>query len=134
MESIALYFVAATLGGMIFFALGIAPAVFKSLSSQDAGAFLRVLFPRYYIGLIIGSAAAGIFFLKSAAVASIICFSIAISTLWVRQSLVPRINQLRDAELAGDKIAGSRFAKMHRLSVGINMIQLIGLLGLVILY
>ena len=38
--------------------------------------------------------------------ASMVCLLIAISTLWLRQRLVPRINALRDRELAGDVSAG----------------------------
>ena len=59
---------------------------------------------------------------------------VALSTLWVRQSLVPRINALRDAELGGDDAAGARFARLHRLSVVINMIQLAALLFLLVRY
>jgi hypothetical protein len=48
--------------------------------------------------------------------------------------LVPRINQLRDEELAGDETAGAQFAKLHRLSVIINMVQLAALIVLLIRY
>ena len=37
---------------------------------------------------------------------------------------MPRINALRDAELAGDAAAGTRFARLHRASVSVNMVQL----------
>ena len=60
--------------------------------------------------------------------AAAICFIIAGSTGWVRQILVPRINRLRDAELGGDADAGQQFARLHRWSVGINMVQLLALL------
>ena len=49
MELIALYTVAATLGAMVFFAVGIAPTVFQALPADEAGRFLRRLFPRYYL-------------------------------------------------------------------------------------
>ncbi len=55
METIALYVVAATLGSMVFFAAGIAPTVFQSLPEAEAGQFLRRLFPRYYLALILGA-------------------------------------------------------------------------------
>ena len=48
--------------------------------------------------------------------------------------MVPRINQLRDAELAGDTAAGARFATLHRVSVIINMVQLLALLFLLLKY
>ena len=134
METIALYLVAATLGAMLFFAVGIAPTVFQALPIEQAGTFLRRLFPRYYLALIIGSALAGALWLQSAPWAGGTCLVIALSTLWVRQSLVPRINALRDAELDGDKVAGVQFARLHRLSVVINMIQLAALLLLLVRY
>ena len=134
METIALYLVAATLGAMLFFAVGIAPTVFQVLPIEQAGIFLRRLFPRYYLALIIGSGLAGALWVRSAPWAGGTCLMVALSTLWVRQSLVPRINALRDAELAGDGAAGARFARLHRLSVVINMIQLAALLFLLVRY
>ena len=50
---------------------------------------------------------------------------IALSGLFSRQSLIPKINNYRDAEIAGDKSAKSKFDRLHRLSVGINGGQII---------
>ena len=132
METIGLYIVAATLGSMVFFAAGIAPTVFQSLPEAEAGQFLRRLFPRYYLALIIGAGAAGLCFVMTSPLAAAVCLIIAGSTAWVRQVLVPRINQLRDAELGGDTDAGQQFARLHRWSVSINMVQLLALLILLI--
>ena len=134
METFALYVVAATLGAMLFFAVGVAPTVFQVLPIEEAGLFLRKLFPRYYLALIVGSGVAGGLWISSAPLAAAGCWLIALSTLWIRQSLVPRINQLRDAELAGDAAAGARFAKLHRVSVIINMVQLLALVALLLKY
>ncbi len=134
METLALYVVAATLGAMLFFAVGVAPTVFQALPIAEAGLFLRTLFPRYYLALIVGSGLAGGLWISSAPLAAAVCWLIALSTLWIRQSLVPRINQLRDAELAGDAAAGARFATLHRVSVIINMVQLLALVSLLLKY
>ena len=134
METLALYVVAATLGAMLFFAVGVAPTVFQALPIEQAGLFLRKLFPRYYLALIVGSGVACGLWISSTPLAATICLLIALSTLWIRQQLVPRINQLRDAELAGDAAAGARFATLHRLSVIINMGQLLALLFLLLKY
>ena len=134
METFALYVVAATLGAMLFFAVGVAPTVFQALAIEEAGLFLRKLFPRYYLALIVGSGVAGGLWITSAPTATAVCWLIALSTLWIRQSLVPRINQLRDAELAGDDAAGARFATLHRMSVIINMVQLLALVALLLKY
>ena len=134
METLALYVVAATLGAMLFFAVGVAPTVFQALPIQEAGLFLRKLFPRYYLALIVGSGVAGGLWISSAPLAAAVCWLIALSTHWIRQSLVPRVNQLRDAELAGDAAAGARFATLHRVSVIINMVQLLALVALLLKY
>jgi len=57
--------------------------------------------------------------------AAIVCLFLGVSTLWVRQWLLPRINAARDAQLAGDTEAGRRFHRDHKLSVGINLLQLV---------
>ncbi|MEC7611573.1 MAG: hypothetical protein VX814_07270, partial [Pseudomonadota bacterium] len=67
---------------------------------------------------------------ESAYQAAIVCLLVGVSTLWVRQWLMPRINTARDAQLAGDTEAGRRFDRDHKLSVGINMVQLVLLVGI----
>jgi hypothetical protein len=133
MEVIALYVIAGTLGAMLFFAIGVAPTVFQALPAEQAGLFLRKLFPRYYLSLIIGSTAGGLLWLGTQPLASGVCLLIAVSTLWIRQWLVPQINALRDRELSGDVSAGGEFARLHRLSVTINLLQLLALLGMLIM-
>ena len=122
------------LGAMLFFPSVVAPVVFTSLPEAQAGAFLRSMFPRYYAFMIALSLIAALFFLvvsdESASQASIVCLLVGVSTLWVRQWLLPRINTARDAQLAGDTEAGRRFDRDHKLSVGINMVQLMLLVGI----
>ena len=115
------------LGGMIFFPTVVAPTIFKSLEIEQAGSFLRKLFPSYYAFIIVVSGFAAIlddfknpvFF---------ICIVILVSTLIIRQFLMPRINIWRDAELAGDLTAGHKFKIAHRLTVVLNVGQMIGLI------
>lgn len=127
METAATVSISATLGAMLFFAIAIAPAVFQALPADQAGLFLRKLFPRYYAALIIGASTAGLLLLTKYPLYAGVCFLIAVSTVWIRQILVPQLNQLRDKELAGDAIAGQQFAKWHRISVAINLLQLLAL-------
>ena len=120
-------------GAMLFFPTVVAPVVFTSLPEAQAGAFLRSMFPRYYAFMIALSLIAALLFLvvsdESAYQAAIVCLFVGVSTLWVRQWLLPRINAARDAQLAGDAEAGRRFDRDHKLSVGINTLQLIFLAG-----
>ncbi len=122
------------LGAMLFFPSVVAPVVFTSLPEAQAGAFLRSMFPRYYAFMIALSLVAAFLFLvvsdESAYQAAIVCLLVGVSTLWIRQWLLPRINTARDAQLAGDTEAGRRFDRDHKLSVGINMVQLVLLVGI----
>ena len=122
------------LGAMLFFPSVVAPVVFTSLPEAQAGAFLRSMFPRYYAFMIALSLIAALLLLvandESAYQAAIVCLFVSLSTLWVRQWLLPRINTARDAQLAGDVESGRRFDRDHKLSVGINMVQLVLLVGI----
>ena len=122
------------LGAMLFFPSVVAPVVFTSLPEAQAGVFLRSMFPRYYAFMIALCLMAALLFLvvsdESAYQAAIVCLFVGVSTLWVRQWLLPRINTARDAQLAGDTEAGRRFDRDHKLSVGINLLQLVLLVGI----
>ena len=113
-----------TLGGMLFFPSVVAPTVFKTLPEAEAGAFLRALFPRYYVFLIVGSGAAALAYGFGAPSAALLTGSVSISTAAVLVLLVPKINALRDQQLAGDAEAGRAFDRSHRLSVAINFGQI----------
>ena len=122
------------LGAMLFFPIVVAPVVFTALPEAEAGRFLRALFPRYYLFMIsLSLIAFGVF--QGVAGASIdatasVCLLVALTTVWVRQSLVPRINDARDSQLAGDASAGQRFDRDHKVSVAINMVQLVALVAI----
>ncbi len=120
------------IGSMLFFAAIVAPTVFRALPAEHAGPFLRRLFPRYYAwGLIVAALATVLAVAAGAAPAAIaVCALVALGFVVARQLLIPRINRARDAELAGDTGAGRRFARLHRLSVFLNMAQLIAAIAL----
>jgi hypothetical protein len=113
-----------TLGGMLFFPAVVAPTVFGVLPEQEAGAFLRALFPRYYLFLLAGSTGAALAFGFTAGESALLTAAVALSTAWVLFMLVPKINALRDRQLAGDEAAGRAFDRAHRLSVAINFVQI----------
>ena len=132
------FWVACLLGGMLFFPSVVAPVVFKALPEEQAGTFLRAMFPRYYSFIILLGVAACVSYAlaESGRGGSVLAPTVGItglvvvSTLWVKQSLLPKINAARDAELAGDASAGASFNTMHRLSVVINMLQLLALVAI----
>jgi hypothetical protein len=112
------------LGAMIFFPLVVAPTVFQALPADAAGTFLRKLFPRYYLFMIIGTAVAAALYLSSSLFDTVLLAAVSASTAWVLLILMPRINRYRDRELAGDADAGAAFKQAHRQSVLINVVQL----------
>ncbi|MEM7570273.1 MAG: DUF4149 domain-containing protein [Pseudomonadota bacterium] len=117
------YAVAALFGAMVFFPIVVAPTTFKILDAKNAGLFLRALFPGYYAFIIMGSLVGAAGFYQRPLIAALLG-AIGLSTLLVRQVLMPKINAWRDQELAGDTGAAKAFALGHRLSVAINMVQL----------
>ena len=122
---------ACLLGGMVFFPIVVAPTVFKVLSGEDASKFLRRMFIGYYRYIIIGSMlAAGLLVRDPPAAAAMV--AIAASTAYVLFAYMPKLNQWRDAELAGDAEAGQKFATGHRVTVILNMIQMLVILGILI--
>ena len=130
----SLLLVSTLFGGMVFFPSIVAPVVFRALDAEGARKFLRALFPRYYAFIIMLSAAALIPLALSLRWGEAAWMgSVALSTLWVRQVLMPRINDARDAGLAGDEDATKRFERGHKLSVRINIVQMVGVLVVICL-
>ena len=123
---------AALLGGMLFFAAVVAPQVFRTLAAEDAGRFLRALFPRYYLYVAVTAAVAAAAAIPAHPATALALGAVALSTLAVRQLLVPRLNRWRDAELGGDPAAGRAFARGHRVSVLINVAQLVTVVAVLV--
>ena len=57
----------------------------------------------------------------------IILAAVAVAFLGVRQLLLPQINVAREGRVAGNEVASRRFALLHRLSVLINLGQMVAL-------
>tara|TARA_B100000989_G_scaffold220790_1_gene168575 strand:- start:35 stop:460 length:426 start_codon:yes stop_codon:yes gene_type:complete len=119
------------LGAMLFFAAVVAPLVFNGLDAATAGRFIRRMFPWYYLVIFVLASLATLFLLSGAPNNGAIMALVAAGAALSRQVLMPRINRLRDAQLAGDTEAGPRFDRLHRLSVWINSTQILALLWVV---
>lgn len=52
-EFAALLLVSTLSGGMMLYSFGFAPMVFSALSTEDAGRFIRAVFPCYYLFVIV---------------------------------------------------------------------------------
>ncbi len=120
----ALLALALLLGGMVFFAGVVAPKVFTRLPMEYAGPFIRALFPRYYLYLLVTSglcaAALSIERPGDAAIMAVV----ALVMLWLMLGLMPAINRRSDRAQAGKDGAKQAFDRAHRLSVIVNVLQL----------
>jgi len=125
LSAVALLSAALLLGGMAFFAAVLAPLVFTALPADAAGRFVRRLFPAYYVWIIASAAVAALALLPLRLPDALGLGLVAASTLWLRQGLMPRINALSDAAQAGDSAAKAGFARAHRLSVLVNVAQML---------
>ncbi len=121
----ALFATALLFGSMVFFAIVVAPQVFRSLDPSSAGTFLRRLFPIYYLWGAGLAGAGALAFLPLLWEASVILAVVCAGFVFAREALMPRINAYRDLELAGDATAQRPFARLHGLSVAINLAQII---------
>ncbi len=131
LDAVAALGAAALFGGMLLFATVVTPTVFRSLTGTPVQAFLRSVFPLYYLYVIVTSLAGGLATISSNPRLGSALLAIAAAAVVLRQVVMPRVNAARDAELAGDTQAKSRFQMLHRFSVAVNLTQLL-LAGVVV--
>lgn len=120
---------AATLSFMIFFPLVVATSVFKVLDEKQSSKFLRIFFPKYYLYGFVLSLAGVILSIYFENKLSILIYSfIMVGFLFSRQILTPMVNKAKDSN---DE---KKFNKLHKLSVFINFLQIIGCIFLLVVY
>ena len=126
-ENLIQNLIAISLGTMLFFSFVIAPIIFKVLDANNAGKFVRKIFPHYYlINLVVLSIAVLLlFYISSINLDFYITLIITILFAFSLFVLMPLINKLKDNK------EERRFKYSHTLSVIINFIQIIGLIYLV---
>lgn len=125
---------AATLGFMIFFVAVISPAALKTLDMASVSKFLRYTFPRLFaFGFVLATLATFTAFLSASSPAQVISLISALFFLanWV--VLTPKINNQRDLVLAGDLAAKARFGRLHGVSVGLYLLQVVGSAAVILL-
>ena len=120
---------AAILSFMIFFPLVVATSVFKVLDENQSSKFLRIFFPKYYLYGFVLSLAGVILSIYFENKLSILIYSfIMVGFIFSRQILTPMVNKAKDSN---DE---KKFNKLHKLSVFINFLQIIGCIFLLVVY
>ena len=128
MENLIQNIVAFCLGMMFFFSFILAPMIFKILDEENAGKFVRKIFPYYYfVNLVFLSSVILLFFYISKINLDLyVAISLVISFVFAQFFLMPLINKLKDNN------ENNKFKYAHGLSVLLNFIQMIGLVYLLI--
>ena len=113
--SLAVLSTALLFGGMTLYSFGFAAFLFTALPAKTAGAALRRAFPWFYAFVITTSAAAALLWWSRDAVYAAVMAAVAVTTVPVRQILMPAINRATDAGLR------QRFKWLHGLSVVVTL-------------
>ena len=133
MELVAALLLSASLGAMVFFSAVIAPTTFQALPEDMAGRFLRSIFPKYFLINGLAALVAGVltFVATSDLLLAAILMAAGSALLWCRFVAIPVINEARDQSLAGDVAAKVRFNRWHRVTVLINSVEMLVLIGII---
>ena len=113
--SMAVLSTALLFGGMTLYSFGFAAFLFTALPAKTAGEALRRAFPWFYVFVIVTSAAAALLWWPHDAVFAAVMAAVAVTTVPVRQGLMPAINRATDAGLR------QRFKWLHGLSVLVTL-------------
>ena len=107
------------IGSLFFFAVIVAPNVFKSLDEKNSRLFLRGIFPKLYLysGILSLFISLNLFFINN--FLSFIFFIITLGYFYSKQYLMIRINK------ASDQKNQKEFKKLHRFSVLIFITQIL---------
>jgi zinc transporter ZupT len=126
-EQIIMNMVSLVLGIMLFFSFILAPMIFKVLPPDNAGVFIRAIFPYYYLVnlLILGLVSGFYIFYQTFILDFYLVLSSALLFFFNLVYLMPKINKLKDER--NEKA----FKISHFISVVINFAQLV-MLGIVL--
>tara|TARA_R110002110_G_scaffold156084_6_gene350971 strand:- start:1330 stop:1758 length:429 start_codon:yes stop_codon:yes gene_type:complete len=128
-----LVLVAAIFGGMLFFALVVTPVIFTALQPDASGVLIRKMFPVYYLYMGVLSALATLTVTFTHEVEAVVLAAVA-GLFWLsRQILMPRIDAVREQKRAEESgPAAFSFKRLHRLSVAINLLQILAVLTVLV--
>ena len=117
------------LGSMLFFSIAIAPKIFTVLPNEEAGKFVRSVFPTYYMYNGIQYLILTILMIYLGKTGDILYLSILILILFILSNyvLMPQINKSRDVNNQ------KKFKILHLLSVVFNFVIIISSIILIIL-
>ena len=119
-HSFAILVTALLFGGMTLYSFGFAAFLFKALPAPSAGATLRLAFPWFYLFVVVTATAAAFLWWSHDNIAATVMAAVALTTIPVRQLLMPAINRATDSN---DR---SRFKWLHGASVLVTLSHIAG--------
>ena len=114
-HSLAILSTALLFGGMTLYSFGFAAFLFSAMPAPSAGPLLRRAFPWFYLFVIATSALAALLWWPRDSMAAAVMAAIALTTVPVRQVLMPAINRATDT---GQR---ARFKWLHSASVLVTL-------------
>ena len=127
MENLTFLLSGLVIGIIVFHTAIIAPTVFRTLEIDDAGSFLRTVFPKFFILISIVSLINLAFALVYGQTSTAVVAGISTALMVTAHSLVPMTNRSRD------KGQEQRFKLLHTVSVVLTVSVLLMNLGVVFL-
>jgi len=118
-HSLAVLTTALLFGGMTLYSFGFAAFLFKAMAAPAAGATLRLAFPWFYLFVVATAAIAALLWWSHDTAACAVMGAVAVSTIPVRQLLMPAINRATDS---GDRL---RFKWLHGASVLVTLSHIV---------
>lgn len=117
------------LGSMLFFSIAIAPKIFTVLPNEEAGKFVRSIFPTYYMYNGLQYLLLTILLFYTGQNGNILYLSSLILFFFILSNyiLMPQINKSRDIDNQ------KKFKLLHFLSVVINFLIIISSIVLILL-
>ena len=115
MAEAALLTTALLFGGMTLYSFGFAAFVFNALPAETAGPLIRQAFPRFYLFVLGSSLLGAVLVVWTDPLSAILLATVAATTIFARQILMPAINRATDTGAKG------RFKALHGLSVAITL-------------
>ena len=108
----------AAFGGIVLFTVSFAPTVFRTLGRRDAVRLMQAVFPSYYLTMgVLTFGAAGFLILGAYAIEISLLAGSGVVFILLRMIMLPMLDEARSDDRP-------KFARLHRLNVGIQFVQL----------
>jgi hypothetical protein len=116
------FFAASVFGAILFFGGVVGPTVMRYLEGEEGANFFRRFVPRAYFFLVVTGLLGAFSSWEEPLQATGMAF-IALSSLIVREMVLPKLFELRDRQMEGDREASKAFIRGRRQLVGLAVVQ-----------